>query len=161
APGQYQIITRLFAKYWYLRAITLPAQGSGATQSNRAIDVVSNWAIVKPTDHLSGLIVTLSEGAASLQGQVTLKEGETLPSRLYVYLVPVENEEAREVLRFFAAPVSADRKIALNHVAPGHYWIVAQPALEGTSPVLTKLRSPDETETRAKLRRDAEAAKVE
>src|SRR5262249_7859977 len=47
AAGQYQIITRLFAKYWYLRSITLPASSSSgptSQQTNRSLDVVSNWA---------------------------------------------------------------------------------------------------------------------
>jgi hypothetical protein len=38
---------------------------------------------------------------------------------------------------------------------------VAQPALDSALSPLTKLRLPDETETRAKLRRDAEAEKTE
>jgi len=87
APGQYQIITRLFAKYWYLRSINVPVSGLGAKQSSRSIDAVSNWITLRAGDRLSGLVVTVSEGASSLQGQVRLNEGETLPSRLYVYLV--------------------------------------------------------------------------
>ena len=164
AAGQYQILTRLFAKYWYLRSITLPASTASAPESgpsSKAIDAVSNWATLRQGVRLSGLVVTLSEGAASLQGQVLLSNGQTLPSRLYVYLVPVEREKAQDVLRFFAAPVSADKKITVNHIQPGRYWIVAQPALEGAMPTLTKLRLPDEKETRARLRRDAETEKVE
>ncbi|HKR59437.1 MAG TPA: hypothetical protein VJS64_06850, partial [Pyrinomonadaceae bacterium] len=84
-----------------------------------------------------------------------------LPPRLFVYLVPTEPEKAQDILRFFAAPVSPDGSITLNNLAPGRYWMVAQKALEGALPTLTKLRMPDETETRAKLRRDAEAAKIE
>ncbi len=49
----------------------------------------------------------------------------------------------------------------LNNLAPGRYLIVAQPALDSASSPLTKLRLPDETETRAKLRRDAEASRTE
>ena len=164
APGQYQIITRLFAKYWYLRSITLPAStmaGSNTVQTSRTNDAVSNWITLRQDDRLSGLIVTLSEGAGSLQGQVTLSEGETPPARLYVYLVPVENEKAQDVLRFFAAPVSTDRKITLNHIPPGRYWILAQPALEDAVPPLRGLRLPDEKESRARLRREGEAGKTE
>jgi len=40
-------------------------------------------------------------------------------------------------------------------------WIVAQPAIDNAPSPLTKLRLPEETETRAKLRRDAEAEKTE
>jgi len=159
AAGQYQIITRLFAKYWYLRSISLP--GPAGQQANRSTDVVSNWMTVRPADQLTGLTVTLAEGAGSLQGQVKLNEGETLPGRLYAYLVPVEREKEQDVLRFFASPVSGAREIAVNHIPPGRYWILAQPALEGPMPTLTRLRLPDEKDTRTKLRHDAEQLKIE
>jgi hypothetical protein len=90
-----------------------------------------------------------------------LGEGQQAPEKLFVYLVPAEQESADDILRFFAAQVSADGKIALNNVAPGRYWILAHPPLDETGSSLTKLRLPHETETRAKLRRDVEAAKTE
>jgi Carboxypeptidase regulatory-like domain len=163
APGQYYFIARFSAKYWYLRSISLPpapASGSSAAGPKRSVDAARNWTTVKSSDRLSGLVVTLAEGAASLRGKVTIEDGKEFPARLYVYLVPAEHEKADDVLRFFATPVAADGGFALNNLAPGRYWMVAQPALEaGTSP-LTKLRLPDEEETRATLRRDAEAAKT-
>lgn len=164
APGQYQFIARFFAKYWYLQSISLqPSVPSGgkSTQTNRPVDAARNWTTLKSGDRLSGLTITLAEGAGSLRGQVTLGEGEKFPARLFVYLVPIEKERAEDVLRFFASPVSPDGKITLNNLAPGRYWIVAQPAIDTAPSPLTKLRLPEETETRAKLRRDAEAAKTE
>ena len=115
---------------------------------------------MKAGERLSGLIIKLAEGAASLQGKITLGEGETIPARLYVYLIPAEREKTEDVLRFFAAPILSDGKIILNNLAPGRYWIIAQPAIDSASP-LTKLRLPDEKETRAKLRREAEVLKTE
>ena len=56
------------------------------------------------------------------------------------------------------AAIKPDGKITLSNLAPGRYWLLAQPALDGG---LTKLRLPDATETRAKLRREAEAVKTE
>ncbi|PWT92620.1 MAG: hypothetical protein C5B55_06030 [Blastocatellia bacterium] len=164
AAGQYQIISRLFAKYWYLRSITLPAStgsGTGNPQSSKQTDAVANWINVRSGDRLSGLTVTLSEGAASLQGQLKLNEGEALPGRLYVYLVPAEHEKEADVLQFFAAPITPDKKLAVNHIPPGRYLIVAQPALEGPMPAQTRLRLPDERETRMRLLRDAEQTKIE
>jgi hypothetical protein len=163
AAGQYQIIARQFAKYWYLHSISLPAESRTTKpgEPNGPKDAVLNWTNLKPGDRLSGLIVKVAEGAASLRGQITLAEGATLPGRLYVYLVPAEREKSQDVLRFLAAPVTPDKKIALNNIPPGRYFIVVQPALEDVRPTLTKLRLPDETETRAKLRREAEAAKTE
>lgn len=164
AQGQYHFIARFFAKYWYLDSISLQrsvAPGTKTTQAGRQVDAARNWTALKAGDRLSGLMVKLSEGAASLRGKITLGEGEKAPARLYVYLVPAARETAEDVLRFYAAPVSPDGKITLNNLAPGRYWMLAQPAIEGPIPPLTKLRLPDETEIRARLRRDAEAAKTE
>jgi hypothetical protein len=163
APGQYQIIARQFAKYWYLRSISLPAQSQSTkpNQTNRPHDAVLNWTILRPGDRISGLTVTIAEGAASLRGQVTTAEGNSLPERMFVYLVPAERDKSQDVLRFFAVPVAGDKSIAFNNIPPGLYLMVIQPALDNFGPTLTKLRLPDETETRERLRREAEAAKVE
>ena len=163
APGQYHLIPRFSAKYWYLHSISMPssaAAGPKSTQSNREVDAARNWTTLKAGERLSGLIIKLAEGAASLQGKINLGEGETIPARLYVYLIPAEREKTEDVLRFFAAPILSDGKIILNNLAPGRYWIIAQPAIDSGSP-LTKLRLPDEKETRAKLRREAEVLKTE
>ena len=112
-------------------------------------------------DRLSGLIVKVAGGAASLKGQITTAEGATLPGRSYVYMVPAEREKSQDVLRFLSAPVSPDKTIMLHNIPPGRYFIVVQPALDDVRPTLTKLRLPNETETRARLRREGEAAKTE
>jgi hypothetical protein len=87
-----------------------------------------------------------------------LGEGETLPEKLFVYLVPAEQESVDEVLRFYGAAVNPDGKITVSNLAPGRYWLLARTGLDGG---LTKLRVPDATETRAKLRREAEVEKTE
>ena len=164
ASGQYHFIPRFSAKYWYLQSISLQSAAAAApkpTAANREVDAARNWTTLKTGDRLSGLVIKLSEGAASLQGKITLGEGEQLPARLYVYLLPAEREKTDDVLRFFAAPVLSDGKIMLNNLAPGRYLIVTQPATDVALSPLTKLRLPDETETRAKLRREAEASKTE
>ena len=163
AAGQYQIIARQFAKYWYLHSITLPVVRTATkpAEANSSQDVVSNWTNLKPGERLSGLIVKVAQGAASLRGEITIAEGTTLPGRLSVYLVPAERERSQDALRFLAAPVAPDKKISLNNIPPGRYFIAVQPALDDVRPTLTKLRLPDETETRARLLREAEAAKTE
>jgi hypothetical protein len=118
------------------------------------------WTRVKPGDRLSGLSVTLAHGAASLSGEIVVAEGETVSEKLVVYLVPVEREKADDVLRFYAAPVDAAEKVELNNIAPGRYWVLIQPAVEGPESPLLKFRLPDEAETRLRLRRAAEAAKT-
>ena len=153
APGDYNFVTRFAAKSWYLQSVSL-----ASSTTKKAVDASRVWTTVKSGDRISGLKITIAEGAASLSGQVALAEGETLPEKLFVYLVPAEKESGDEVLRFYAVAVAPDGKITLSNLAPGRYWLLARSALDGG---LTKLRLPDATETRAKLRREAEAAKTE
>jgi hypothetical protein len=103
----------------------------------------------------------MAEGAASFHGRIDLAEGQKLPPKLFVYLVPAEREKAEDVLRYFASLVSADGSFAINNVAPGQYRVITQPAGENESNILSKLRLPDETEARANLLNGAEAAKIE
>lgn len=164
APGQYRFNTRPFAKYWYLQSISLRpsvAPATKAAQANRPVDAARNWITVKSGDRVSGLIITLAEGAASLKGQIKLAEGQKLPPKLFIYLVPAEPEKAEEVLRFFAWPVAADGSFALNNLPPGRYWAIAKALAENESNVLSRLRLPEEAQARAKLRKEAEAAKTE
>ena len=158
AAGQYYFAARLSAKHWYLQSISF---ASPAAKTSKPVDAARTWTTVKVGDKLSGLTITLAKGAASINGQVALKEGETLPERLSVHLVPVEKEPADDPLRFYSAPVSPDGKIVMNSIAPGRYWVLTQPTSDEPDSPARKLRWPDETETRARLRRDAEAAKTE
>lgn len=153
ASSQYYFVARFPARSWYLKSIAMSARAGKPT------DVTHVWTTVKAGDQLSGLIVTLAQGAALLEGQVAPREGETRPEKLFVYLVPSEREAADELLRFYGGAVSKEGKIGLYNLAPGRYWILAQPASD--SPPIAKMRLPDETETRARLRREAEATKLE
>lgn len=162
APGQYRFSVPPAAKYWYLKSISWPSPaGAKTAQANRPSDAARNWTTLKSGERLSGLTITMALGAASLRGQIELAEGQKLPPRLFVYLVPAEPEKAEDVLRFFAAPVEADGSFVLNHLPPGRYWPVARTANESDMSVLSKLRLPDEVEARAKLRHDAESAKTD
>jgi hypothetical protein len=157
-PGQYRFVTQFVGKYWYLHSIAL---ASSKTPATKPTDAMRTWTTIKAGDRLSGLTITLAQGAASLRGQMALGEGETLPDRLFVYLVPAEREKSDDVLRYFTSAVTPDGKIALNNVAPGRYWMLAQPAARDPLSQLTQIRMPDATELRARLRKDAEARKTE
>jgi hypothetical protein len=64
------------------------------------------------------------------------------------------------VLRFFTSQVTGDGSFALSNLPPGHYWLVARAA--SNEPFTnSRLRSPDENTTRAKLRSEVEGAKTE
>jgi len=164
APGQYRFHTRPLAKYWYVQSISLrpsvsPAAKGGPT--TRAVDAARNWIAVRSGDRVSGLVITLAEGAASLKGQIKVADGQRLSPKVFVYLVPAEADKAEDVLRYFASPVAADGSFALNNLPPGRYLTIAKASGENESNVLSKLRLPDDTETRAKLRQEAGLAKTE
>ncbi|MEK6337694.1 MAG: carboxypeptidase-like regulatory domain-containing protein [Acidobacteriota bacterium] len=164
APGQYRFNARPMAKYWYLKSITWPSSvipTAKVMPPNRLVDAARNWTTLKSGERLAGLTVTIAAGAASIHGQIDLAEGQKLPPRLFVYLVPAEREQADDVLRYFATVVLADGTFAQNNLAPGRYWLLAQPVGESDSNILSKLRLPDEAEARAKVRHGAEAARTE
>jgi len=163
APGQYRFNTRSLAKYWYLQSISLQhsVASKAVTAANRPVDAARNWTTLASGDRVSGLIVTLAEGAVSLHGQIRLAEGQKLVPKLFTYLVPAEREKAADILRFFASQVSVEGTFALNNLPPGRYWVLARPAADNESNILSRLRLPDEVEARTKLRSEAEAAKTE
>lgn len=163
AAGQFNLQVRFFAKYWYLRSIVrqipgaLPARGGVA---NRQGDAARNGISLKFGERVSGLTVTLSAGAASLRGALKPAEGESLPAKLYLHLAPAEKESAEDVLRFFSAPVNADGAFAFNNLPPGRYWSLARIAADNEPLSDARLRAPQEADTRAQIRRAAEAAKT-
>lgn len=161
-PAEYYFAVRQPVKYWYLQSIQLlPPPVTGSKVASKPIDATRTWTNIKSGDKLSGLAVTIAQGAASLRGQIALSEGEQVPPKLFAYFVPAEPEKAEEVLRYFAVPVSPDGKIAVLNIAPGHYWVMTQTVADDTPAPITKLRLPQATETRARFRREAQAAKNE
>ncbi|HEV7796777.1 MAG TPA: carboxypeptidase-like regulatory domain-containing protein [Pyrinomonadaceae bacterium] len=164
APGPRNLSVRFFAKYWYLRSMVREAapasRAVGKAAGSRKTDVARNGISLKFGERISGVTVTLAEGAASLRGAIKPGEGESVPAKLYLNLVPAEKESAEDVLRFFTAPVQADGKFAVSNVAPGRYWVLARISANDEPQFDSKLRAPEEAETRAQIRREAEAAKT-
>ena len=156
-PGRYSFVPEFAADYWYLQSVTLPATPPVRTLT----DAAHNWTTLKSGDRLTGLTITVAQGAATLRGQVALKEGETSPDKSFVYLIPAEREKGDDVLRFFVAAVNPDGKVALNSIPPGRYWVLMKPGGDDTISSSAKLRSPDQADTRTRLRREAEAVKTE
>jgi predicted phage tail protein len=155
---------RFYAKYWYLRSILRESPAVAPTRTvaaSRQLDLARNGINLKFGERISGVTVTLAAGAASLRGIVTLAEGESLPPRLYLHLIPAEKENADDVLRFFATAVAADRKFAFNNLPPGRYWLVARQVADSEPQSDAELRAIEETDVRLKMRRAAEAAKTE
>jgi len=103
----------------------------------------------------------VGQDAASVRGRVTVtQEGTAFPADLHVHLVPADREQANDVLRYSETTIMSDGSFAFSNIAPGRYFIVSrvEPGAEtpGTSP---RSLAWDPT-ARAKLRQEAEAAKV-
>jgi hypothetical protein len=156
APGEYSFNARLGGKNWYVRSIRF-----AAAAPKKPVDATRVWTNLKFGDRLSGLTVTLAQGGASFRGQLALGQGEEVPVRTFVSLAPVERERADNVLNYFGAAVTPDGKVAINGIPPGRYWIFAQTMPEDGPVPLARVRYPQETEIRAQIRRDGEAAKTE
>lgn len=157
AAGEYYFAVRFSAQQWFLESIALAPQATNV----KPADVTRAWTTIKPGDRLSTLTFTLAQGAALVRGEVSLAEGQKLPEKLVAYLVPAEQGRAEEVLRYFAAPVNSEGRFWLNNVAPGRYWILAQPGTDDTRYEVSKVRLPDGAETRSSLRHIAEKTKTE
>jgi protocatechuate 3,4-dioxygenase beta subunit len=163
APNRYGFAVKLYAKYWYLQSITFPSASGAATadKSSRVIDVARNWLNIKQGERISNLSITLAGGAASLRGSLETEAAEKTPPRLYLNLVPAEREKSEDVLRFFATPINEDGSFTLGNLPPGRYRPLLQTIAENETQWQAKIRRPEESEVRAKLRREAEISKTE
>lgn len=87
----------------------------------------------------------------------TFSFGQTPVKEPTASMVPVDREQANNVLRYSETLVKSDGSFALTNIAPGRYFILSRveaPAEMDTSP----RPSSWDAAARAKLRREAEAA---
>jgi hypothetical protein len=159
----------------YLRSVTRP--GAGGKPAN----ALGNGLVLGSGEKITGLTVTLSDGAAGLKGRLALPEGSpasgaapsgashpappaaALPAHVLVHLVPAEPTAADDVLRYREIEIGADGTFALANIAPGKYWLYAETLPPTAAPAFDSretVRSPAawDTAARLKLRRAAEAA---
>ena len=155
-PGSYQFEPRFYSRYWYLQSIVL----SSAGPKTQRVDAAANWTVLKSGEQISNLTVTLAEGAASIRGTVPATDAG-VPPAVAVYLIPNDKDKVEDVLRYFVTDVAADGTFTFNNVAPGRYLALPQSTIEAQIANQPKLRQPDATTARAKLRRSAEAKKAE
>lgn len=171
--GRYRLAVRLTDEDLFLRSLTMPAARTskpsssntpGATTPTRAaasLDLARGDFNIGAGESLTGVSVSVGQGAASLRGRVTARvEGETLPENLRVHLVPAERERADDLLRYAEATVQTDGTFAFTNLAPGRYLLTTRAAPEGEPRPASPTPLAWNTETRAALRREAEAANV-
>ena len=154
--GQQRIDANLPSENWYLKSLTMPGQ----TAARRQIDLGRSGLALKNGEKVTGLTMTIAEGAAGVTGKV---EGDKFKrnTSYRVHLVPVDPAQADQQLLYYETVAKADGTFSLTHLAPGKYWAIARPL--GDAQLIErpgKTVASDATE-RAKLRREAEAAKQE
>ncbi|MFN2413745.1 MAG: carboxypeptidase regulatory-like domain-containing protein [Pyrinomonadaceae bacterium] len=152
--ARYRLAFRPFDESLYVRAVQSP--GAAPNAAGAARDVFE----LRPGQQLSGISVRLAEGAATFGGRVATAEGASpqTPPPTRVHLVPQERERAEDALRYYEAAVSADGAFSLKNLAPGRYLLLAR--AEAEAPDAPPRPAAWDADTRARLRREAEAANV-
>lgn len=158
--GAYSVSPQFFARYWYLKSVSIAAQ-STAKQAPATRDAARNWLPIKSGERVTGLTVTLSEGAGSVRGQITVAEDSKLEPGFFVFLVPAERDKVDDPFRYFVGQVGSDNSFSLGNLPPGRYSILAQKPQVEVPTTTDKLRLPDALEARTKIRRAAESNKAD
>jgi hypothetical protein len=155
--GLYRVVAQLPETGWYIRAITMGAPP--AVTKTTDPNIPRDGLTIKTGEKVSGVTVTITEGAASLRGHLSAREGQRVPAGLRVYLVPAERESAENVLRFFESATDTSAGFAIENIAPGRYWLIARAPDEVDPAKLKPIRQ--EPALRARVLREAEALKKE
>ncbi len=157
-PGSYRIDPHPPASGWYVRSIAMRATQTVAARAASLV-VARDGITLKPGERVSGLTVTITEGAASIRGRLSVAAGQSLPPRMRLYLIPAERDSSEDLLRFFEGTVANDGTFVMGNLAPGRYWMIAQPAVQSDSNSVKSIKS--DSAFRAKVLLDAEALKKE
>ena len=153
--GRYRVNTDLPDESWYIRAITQAA-------TPKPIDVSRSGLTLKQGEKISGIEITIAQGAASLSGRVVpSREGAQLPKRLRVHLIPAEAAAADDLLRYAESPLRGDGAFEFKHIAPAKYLLIARQASEKDANDDQSRPLAWDAVERGKLRREAAAAKNE
>jgi hypothetical protein len=157
-PGSYRIDPSPPASGWYVRSIAIRETETVAARAASSV-VARDGIVLKSGERVSGITVTITEGAASIRGRISVAAGQILPLRMRLYLVPAERDSSENLLRFFEETVANDGTFVMGNLAPGRYWMIAQPAVESDSNSVKSIKS--DGAFRLKVLRDAEALKNE
>ena len=160
-PNRYFISLLLLDENWYAKSIVAPAATArrDSVKPVATYDVGRDGLALKWGDRLTGLIVTIAGGAASLRGRLEAEnESSRPPARGVVHLVPAEQAAADDVLRYAEVPRGRNGAFEFKNIAPGKYRLLTRSA--PNEPSYGPPAAWDAVE-RAKLRKEAKAMKVE
>lgn len=168
--GRYRLEVKLPTESWYVRAINLtgpppaPQSSSAGPLPTPGPSPANTWpgvVTLKIGERINGASIAVGQDAAGLRGQVTTSaEGSRLPVGLRVHLVPVDRDQANNILRYSETTVDSDGSFRLANVAPGRYFLVSRVETPAEPDGDRRPIAWDPT-ARAKLRREAEATKME
>jgi Carboxypeptidase regulatory-like domain len=152
-PGRHRMDIQLPNEDWFLKAMTM----TGATPANDP----RNGVTLKSGDRVEGLTITLATGAAGLKGKIVSAGNAGLPPRLRAHLVPAEPLAKDDLLRFAETLVESSGSFSFVNLAPGKYLITTREIPGSEAPDEPARPVAWDAAERAKLRKEAEAAKVE
>lgn len=154
--GSYRVDPLAPSDGWFIKSVATSANSRGATKP-AVTNPMREGISVKTGERISGVIVTIAEGAATLNGRIVLAEGQSLSPSARVYLVPADRADADNPWRFYEARPSADLNFKIGNVTPGKYLIVARPAAAEDAAAPKSIRQDERF--RAQVVSDAEALK--
>lgn len=164
-PGNYHVALTLPDETWFVTSVTDMQKPANTDTTNSALtdSNLSNAELkLKSGEKVSGIVITVADGAASLRGQVVRsRKGVKLPTRLRIHLIPAEPSAADAVLRYAETTVAGDGAFAFANLAPGKYWLLARTVPNNESPNPLVRSAAWNAVERVRLRKDAKTAKNE
>ncbi|MBK6799517.1 MAG: carboxypeptidase regulatory-like domain-containing protein [Acidobacteria bacterium] len=161
SAGKYQLGAVMLDERYFIRSIAAPvktpARNTAAAQKNppAMFELSRNGITLKAGEKLTDIVVAVSEGAASIDGQVVKAGGTQVTETWRVHLVPADRELADEVLRYSETSSGVGGNFKFRNIAPGKYLLLAVPATSGDSQAAFH---PTDPAARLRLRRAAETA---
>ncbi len=160
-PGRFHLSPNLPTENWFVKSIAGSGTGTGAPGKSAANDLARSGVALKSGEKLSGVAITIAEGAASLRGKVAAKAGAKLPSRLRVHLVPAEPAATDEVLRYAETLIGDDGAFTFTNLAPGKYRLLVRAVPDDEPANRLPVPAAWDTAGRARLRKDADKNEIE
>ncbi len=160
--GRWRLSAQLPDDNWYVRAISPPNLNNLASAGRKSVqtaalpNIARNGAMLKGGEKITGVTITVAEGAASLKGNLVNEQGSNLGKR-QIHLIPAEKEFADDVLRYAQTNASTEGAFHFKNLPPGRYWLLTKPVKELSAGAAVHLLAWDNAQ-RAALRKEAEAA---
>ncbi len=154
--GRFRLIAQLPDERWYVKSIGTGVT-AGAAQNPAASDLARDGMSVKAGERLSGIKLTIANGAAGLKGNLTVAAGAKLPARIRVFLLPAEAEAKDDLLRFAEVNAEDNGTFSFANLAPGKYLLTARAIPDAESADKPPKPVAWNAAERVKLRKEAEA----